>query len=274
MTGRIPLAGVVGSPVGHSKSPTLHGHWLKQYGLPGHYVPLHIEADDFESVIRTLPKAGFVGVNVTVPHKIRALDIADTSSKFAERIGAANMLTFRPDGTIYAENSDSYGFLAHLKQSAPDWRSQDGPVLVLGAGGAARAVVAALIEDGATDVVIANRTASAAEDIASVANCSTVDWSDVGSIIEEMQTIVNTTSLGMTGMPPLPMNLSGLPAGQTVMDLVYAPPETELLARARQAGCTAVDGLGMLLHQAVPGFERWFGVMPEVDAELRRAVLG
>ncbi len=273
MIEKIPSAGVLGSPVGHSKSPILHGHWLERHQLAGHYIPLHVEVDDFEHVIQTLPKMGFVGVNVTVPHKIRALSVADTSSAFADRIGAANMLTFLPDGQIHAENSDGYGFLSHLKNSAPNWCSQDEPILILGAGGAARAVVAALVEDGATDIMISNRTSSSAEDLAKQTSCSTVAWDEVALVLSNAQTIVNTTSLGMIGMPPLSFDLSGLRKGQIVMDLVYAPLETELLARAKEAGCTAVDGLGMLLHQAVPGFEKWFGIKPEVDADLRAAVL-
>jgi shikimate dehydrogenase len=275
MTESIPLAGVIGNPVGHSRSPRLHRHWLKRYGIEGDYIPLHVQEEDLAQVIRTLPKMGFVGVNVTIPHKVAVMQLADQISDRATLIGAANTLIFRRDGKIHADNTDGYGFLSNLRAGAPDWRADAGPVAVLGAGGAARAVIEALIEAGATEILLSNRTRPKAEALKSDfgSRLRIVDWVQVGNIIEDASTIVNTTSLGMAGCPELRIPLDGLHAGQTVTDLVYNPLETRLLAEARAAGCTTVDGLGMLLHQAVPGFERWFGHRPEVDDDLRAAVL-
>ncbi len=275
MTDTAPLAGVIGNPIGHSRSPRLHRHWLARYGIAGDYVPLHVHEEDLEQVIRTLPKMGFVGVNVTIPHKVSVMQIADQISDRATLIGAANTLIFRRDGKIHADNTDGYGFLASLRSGAPNWQADAGPVAVLGAGGAARAVIEALIEAGATEILLSNRTRPKAEALKSDfgSRLRIVDWVQVGNVIEDAATIVNTTSLGMTGCPELRIPLDGLHPGQTVTDLVYNPLETRLLAEARAAGCTTVDGLGMLLHQAVPAFERWFGQRPEVDDDLRAAVL-
>lgn len=273
---RIPLAGVVGNPVAQSKSPRLHRHWLQRYGLEGDYVPLHVEEADLEQVIRTLPRMGFVGCNVTIPHKVAVMAIADQVSDRATLIGAANTLIFRKDGRIHADNTDGYGFLANLRAGAPDWRPDAGPAAVLGAGGAARAVIASLLEAGVPEILLTNRTRPRAEDLRAEfgTRLTVVDWVQAGNIIEEAATVVNTTSLGMTGAPELRVPLDGLHAGQVVTDLVYNPLRTRLLAEAEAAGCVTVDGLGMLLHQAVPAFERWFGIRPEVDAATRAAVLG
>lgn len=273
---RIPLAGVIGRPVAHSKSPRLHRHWLAQHGLAGDYVPLHVEEEDLEQVLRTLPRMGFVGANVTIPHKVAALRIADQVSDRATLIGAANTLIFRPDGRILADNTDGYGFLANLRAGAPDWEPAAGAAAVLGAGGAARAVVASLLESGVPQILLTNRTRDKADELRAAfgPRITVVDWVQAGNVVEEATTVVNTTSLGMTGAPELRVPLDGLHPGQVVTDLVYNPLETRLLAAARAAGCTTVDGLGMLLHQAVPAFERWFGVRPTVDAATRAAVLG
>jgi shikimate dehydrogenase len=273
---RIPLAGVIGRPVAHSKSPRLHRHWLAQHGLAGDYVPLHVEEEDLEQVLRTLPRMGFVGANVTIPHKVAALRIADQVSDRATLIGAANTLIFRPDGRILADNTDGYGFLANLRAGAPEWEPAAGAAAVLGAGGAARAVVASLLESGVPQILLTNRTRDKADELRAAfgPRITVVDWVQAGNVVEEATTVVNTTSLGMTGAPELRVPLDGLHPGQVVTDLVYNPLETRLLAAARAAGCTTVDGLGMLLHQAVPAFERWFGVRPTVDAATRAAVLG
>lgn len=272
---RIPLAGVIGNPVAHSRSPRLHRHWLRRYGIAGDYVPLHVEEADLEQVIRTLPRMGFVGCNVTIPHKIAALRIADQVSDRATLIGAANTLIFRKDGLIHADNTDGYGFIANLRAGAPGWRAEDGPAAVLGAGGAARAVLAALLEAGVPEILLANRTRARAEELRGEfgTRITVVDWVQAGNMIEEAAIVVNTTSLGMTGAAELRVPLDGLHPGQVVTDLVYTPLRTRLLAEAEAAGCVTVDGLGMLLHQAVPGFERWFGTRPEVDDDLRAAVL-
>ncbi len=272
---RIPLAGVIGHPVAHSKSPTLHGHWLKSYGLAGHYIPMDVAPDDLEVVLRSLPKAGFVGANVTVPHKEAALRLADDVSDRAKKIGAANTLVFREDGTIHADNTDGYGFMENLRSGAPDWTPGDGPAVVFGAGGAARAVLQALVEAGVPKIMLTNRTRARADKLKDEfgQTITVVDWVQAGNVIEDAELVVNTTSLGMQGQHELRVPLDGLQPGAVVTDLVYAPLKTHLLQTAEEAGCTVVDGLGMLLHQAVPGFESWFGVRPEVNLDLRAAVL-
>ncbi len=272
---RVPLAGVIGQPIAHSRSPKLHGHWLKTYGLVGHYIPMDVAPADLETVLRTLPKAGFVGANVTVPHKEAALRLADHVSDRASVIGAANTLVFREDGSIHADNTDGYGFMANIRSGAPDWNPQDGPAVVFGAGGAARAVLQALAEAGVPEILLTNRTRTRADHLKEEfgQRITVVDWVQAGNVIEDAELVVNTTSLGMQGQPELRVPLDGLQPGAVVTDLVYAPLQTHLLKQAEEAGCTTVDGLGMLLHQAVPGFERWFGVRPEVDAETRAAAL-
>lgn len=271
----IPLAGVIGDPVAHSKSPALFRHWLDHYDQPGHYVHLHVTAEALESVLRAMPQMGFVGANVTIPHKERVLEIADEVSDHARRIGAANTLTFRNDGTIHADNTDGYGFIANLRQNAPAWSPDAGPALVLGAGGAARAIIVALLDEGVPEIILTNRTQSRADDLARLfgPKVRTVDWTTAASEIPEAKTLVNTTALGMTGKPPLELDLSALTPQHLVTDIVYSPLTTDLLDRAAQAGSTTVDGLGMLLHQAVPGCERWFGFRPEVTDDTRKAVL-
>ena len=275
MTGKIPLAGVVGSPIAHTKSPQIHKHWLKTYGLAGDYVPLDVSSQDLRDVLMALPKAGFVGVNVTIPHKEAVLEIADLVTDRATLIGAANTLIFRKDGKIHADNTDGYGFLENLKEGAPSWSPKAGPVAVLGAGGAARAVVASLVDAGVPEILLTNRTRVRAENLAEdLGNRVTVvDWVQAGNILEDCALVVNTTSLGMIGKQEMRVPLDGLRRGAVVNDLVYAPLKTYLLAAAEDAGCVTVDGLGMLLHQAVPAFERWFGKRPVVDSATRAAAL-
>lgn len=272
---RIPLAGVIGSPIAHSRSPQLHGHWLRSLGLRGFYIPMDVARDDLEKVIRTLPRMGFVGANVTVPHKEAMMAIADKISDRATLIGAANTLIFREDGTIHADNTDGYGFIENLRHGAPDWRADAGPAVVLGAGGAARAVIAALTDAGAPEIILSNRTRVRAERLKEDfgQRVRVVDWVQAGNALDDAALVVNTTSLGMVGQPELRVPLDGLRKGQVVTDLVYTPLKTRLLLAAEQAGCVTVDGLGMLLHQAVPGFERWFGIRPVVDDEARAAAL-
>lgn len=272
---RIPLAGVIGSPIEHSKSPVLHGHWLKRYGIKGHYIPMNISHENLESSLRAMPGLGFVGVNVTIPHKETVLNIADSVTDRAALIGAANTLTFSDDGRIIADNTDGYGFIENLKQGAPGWDAKAGPAAVLGAGGAARAVLAALLDAGVERILLANRTKARSEALKAEfgARISVFDWVHANTMIAEAATVVNTTSLGMQGNAPLNVSLEGLRSETVVTDIVYAPLETELLKSARENGCVTVDGLGMLLYQAAPGFERWFGQRPEVDEDLRQAVL-
>ena len=275
MVGKIPLAGVIGSPVSHSKSPQLHRHWLRTYGIAGDYIPMDVSAQDLKEVLRALPKAGFVGVNITIPHKEAVLEIADLVTDRATLIGAANTLIFRKDGKIHADNTDGYGFVENLKSGAPNWNPAAGPATVLGAGGAARAVIASLLDAGVPEILLTNRTRVRAEKLADDfgKRLTVVDWVQAGNILEESALIVNTTSLGMIGKPAMRVPLDGLRRGSVVTDLVYTPLKTDLLAAASAAGCVTVDGLGMLLHQAVPAFERWFGQRPEVDSLTRAAAL-
>ena len=271
----IPLAGVIGSPIAHSRSPTLHGYWLRRYGIKGHYVPMEVGQADLRQALDTLPKLGFVGLNVTIPHKETILGLADIVTDRAALIGAANTLIFRKDGKVFADNTDGSGFIANLRQEAPDWVPATGPAVVLGAGGAARAVIAALIEVGVPEIWVANRTRARADALRSDfgAKVHVHDWVQAEHLLSEAVTVVNTTALGMTGKPDLRLSLDALNPRALVTDLVYAPLRTTLLDHAAAMGCTVVDGLGMLLHQAAPGFERWFGVRPEVDAATRAAVI-
>lgn len=272
---KIPLAGVIGHPVAHSKSPRLQRHWLNTYGITGYYVPMDVAPDDLEQVLRTLPKAGFVGVNVTIPHKEAVLALADQVTDRATLIGAANTLTFRPDGGFIADNTDGYGFIENLREGAPDWDPTAGVAAVLGAGGAARAVISSLIDAGVPEILLTNRTRARSDALREDfgPRVQVIDWVQAGNAVEDAALVVNTTSLGMVGNPELRVPLDGLHRGQVVTDLVYAPLQTHLLAEAEEAGCTTVDGLGMLLHQAVPGFERWFGTRPAVDTATRAAAL-
>lgn len=272
---RIPLAGVIGSPIAHSKSPVLHQHWLKSYGLEGFYIPMDVSQENLADVIRTLPQMGFVGVNLTIPHKVAVLEMADIVTDRAALIGAANTLIFRRDGKIHADNTDGYGFIENLRHGAPDWDPAAGPAAVIGAGGASRAVVASLLDAGVREIRLSNRTRNRADVLKQEfgARVKVIDWVKAGNMMEGAMTVVNTTSLGMIGKPEFRVPLDALSPAAVVTDLVYTPLETEFLKKAAEKGCTTVDGLGMLLHQAVPAFERWFGERPEVDDALRKAVL-
>lgn len=271
---RIPLAAVIGWPIAHSKSPRIHGYWLTQLGIAGQYVPLGIPADDFADAMVQLPKLGFVGANVTIPYKEQALELATEVTERARMIGAANTLTFLPEGGFRADNTDGIGFIDNLRQNAPDWVASDGPALVLGAGGASRAVLWSLLDAGVPQILLANRTKARADQLAHEfgSKISVIDWSDISEATKQVSTIVNTTSLGMDGQPPLDITLS-CAAGTLVTDLVYAPMITPLLQQAIDKGLPTVDGLGMLLHQAAPGFQAWFGTSPTVDDALRQVVL-
>ncbi|MEM9708361.1 MAG: shikimate dehydrogenase [Pseudomonadota bacterium] len=273
--GKIPLAAVIGSPVAHSKSPRLHRHWFQTYGVRGHYIPMDVASADLAETISLLPKLGFVGVNVTIPHKERVIGLADLVTDRAAVMGAANTLIFREDGKIHADNTDGYGFIQNLKQGAPGWSASNGPAAVIGAGGAARAVVASLLDSGAPQVRLTNRSRTRAEALRTEfgSRIEVYDWVSAGNTIDGAMTVVNATSLGMTGKAEFRVPLDGLSPKAVVTDLVYTPLKTKFLAQAEANGCQVVDGLGMLLHQAVPAFERWFGIRPEVDERLRNAVL-
>ena len=275
MTTRIPLAGVIGPPIAHSKSPRLHQHWLRRYGILGHYIPMDVRAGDLELVLATLPKMGFIGVNVTIPHKEHVLSLADVVTDSAALIGSANTLTFRPDGKLYADNTDGFGFMENLRNGAPEWNPKSGPAAVLGSGGAARAVISALIEAGVPEIRLSNRTKNRAEALQREFGNKVVvyDWVQAGNALDDAVLVVNASSLGMQGKPEMRVPLDALSHRAVVTDLVYTPLETPLLYFAKSIGCTTVDGLGMLLHQAAPGFERWFGRKPEVDDQLRQVLL-
>ncbi len=236
---------------------------------------MDVSTKDLEAAIRMLPNLGFVGVNITIPHKERVLEIADLVTDRATMIGAANTLIFRKDGKIHADNTDGYGFFENLRSGAPQWDPRAAPAAILGAGGAARAVVASLLDAGVPEVLISNRTRIRAEKLANELGhrVTVVDWVQAGNMLDEANLFVNTTSLGMDGKAEMRIPLDGLRPGLVVTDLVYTPLQTRLLQAADAAGCTTVDGLGMLLYQAVPGFERWFGMRPEVDAAARAAAL-
>ncbi len=276
MSDRIPLAGVIGSPIAQSKSPRLQNYWLSRYGIAGYYVPMDIAHADLAEALMTLPKLGFVGINVTSPHKEAVLAAADVVTDRAALIGAANTLTFGSDGKLIADNTDGYGFLENLRQSAPDWDPTSGPAAVLGAGGACRAVVSALIDAGVPEIRLANRTKARADALRDDfgSRVTVFDWVQTQQMLEEAATLVNTTTLGMVGKGELKLSLESLPKDSLVTDLVYAPLITPLLQQAADRGNPIVDGLGMLLHQAAPGFERWFGQKPEVDQTTRDLVLG
>ena len=274
-TPRVPLAGVIGTSVGHSKSPRLQNYWLKRYGIPGHYVPMDIAPEDLGAALEMLPRLGFVGINVTIPHKEAVIGMADLVTDRAALMGAANTLIFRKDGKIHADNTDGYGFVENLRSGAPNWRPGAGPAAVFGAGGAARAVVASLIEVGVPELRLSNRTRARAEALRAEfgGKVTVYDWVQAGNMIDGAATVVNTTSLGMVGKSEFRVPLDALTPDMTVADIVYTPLRTRLLQTAEDRGCVTVDGLGMLLHQAVPGFERWFGQRPEVDEKTRAVLL-
>ena len=271
----IPVAAVLGHPINHSKSPKLHNYWLSLFNIDGYYIPLDIDPRNFENSIRALSGLGFVGANVTIPYKEKVLKIADKISDRAAIIGAANTLTFLQDGRIYADNTDGYGFLQNIKCKYNDWIAGEGTSVVFGAGGASRAILGALIEDGANDIILANRTRSRADQLRSDfgAKIKVVDWMKVQNYLSDASTVINATSLGMDGKAELPIPLQGLKKNTLVTDIVYTPLNTPLLENAAKRGCRTVDGLGMLIHQAIPGFERWFGVKPDASENLRKLLI-
>jgi shikimate dehydrogenase len=278
LTGAARLAGIMGWPVAHSRSPLLHGYWLDETGVDGAYLPLAVRPDDIERALRALPVLGFRGCNLTIPHKQTALRVVDRVDPLARRIGAVNTIVVAPDGSLDAGNTDVYGFHENLRERAPGWNASSGPAVVLGAGGSARAVVAALGAAGVSEIRLVNRTldraAALADDLATAATrISAHSWNRASEVLDGAGLLVNTTSLGMTGEPPLELDLSRLPRSAPVVDIVYVPLETGLLSAARRHGHPVVDGLGMLLHQGRPGFEAWFGASVRVTPQLRAAIV-
>ena len=279
LSGKARLAGVLGWPVRHSLSPRLHGYWLERYGIDGAYLPLGAPPAALERVVAALVDLGFRGFNATLPHKEPLLAFCDDVTPTARRIGAVNTVVV-DGGRLLGDNSDAFGFAENLRAGAPSWRAAEGPAAVLGAGGAARAVIAALQDLGVPELRLTNRTEARATDLAAalaapgLAPIRVLPWAERREALSEAGLLVNTTTLGMAGQPPLDLALDALPRHALVTDIVYAPLETPLLAAARARGNPVVDGLGMLLHQARPGFEAWFDRPPEVTAELRAFLLG
>ena len=265
------LAGVMGWPVMHSRSPRLHNSWMRRYGVSGYYAPLPVEPGRLEAALRALPALNFAGCNVTLPHKEDIVRIADHVDPAAKAIGAANCVVVREDGSLAAFNYDVFGFMEALRAQAPGWRAAQGPAVVLGAGGAARAIVYGLIADGAPEVRVVNRTFERAQAFADEfgAAVKPLRWDERSEALAGSALLVNTTSNGMVGQPPLDISLDALARNALVNDIVYTPLETPLLAAARVRGNVAVDGLGMLIQQARPAFRDWFGIMPDVTADER-----
>jgi shikimate dehydrogenase len=274
LSGKAKVAGVVGWPIAHSRSPRLHGYWLDKHGIDGAYIPMAVPPDRLEQALRALPALGLRGANVTLPHKEAALRACDEIDPLARRIGAVNTVVVGPDGALRGSNTDAFGLIENLRRNSA-WRASDGPAVILGAGGAARSACVALIDAGVESIRIVNRTAKRASELAGAMapNCEAAAWGRREELLDGAALVINTTTLGMTGQPPLEIMLDKLPVAATVYDIVYAPLETNLLAAARARGNQVVDGLGMLLHQARPGFEAWFGVLPDVDEGLRDFVL-
>jgi shikimate dehydrogenase len=274
MTG-FQLAGVMGWPIGHSRSPVLHGHWLARYAVPGAYVPLAVRPENLEQALRALPILGFAGCNLTLPHKEAAVGLVDHLDGSAARIGSVNTVIVRPDGSLEGRSTDGYGFIQNLRDGAPSWQPGASSVALIGAGGAARAIAAALAQAGETRIRVVNRTDARATDLAREFGgpFEPWPWSLRHVMLAGCHLLVNATTLGMDGQPPLDLDLALLPRRAIVCDIVYTPLETPLLAAARARGNVPVDGLGMLLHQARPGFAAWFGIDPAVDDALRAIVL-
>ncbi|MCY3673334.1 MAG: shikimate dehydrogenase [Paracoccaceae bacterium] len=268
------LTGVIGTPIGHSLSPVIHNYWIEKYGENGIYIPLEVSRTHFSDVIKILPKMGFVGVNITIPHKEAALMCADLVADNAALLGAANTLSLRKNGKIYANNTDGYGFLQNLKETEPTWRAVTGPALVLGAGGGSRAIIYTLLREGVPKVYLTNRTIERAKllqnDLGN--RVKVIEYVDLGAVLNEVTIIVNTTSLGMIGQPEMKFPYDSLNYRTIVYDIVYNPLRTDFLKQAEIRGCRTVEGLGMLLHQAANSYQFWFGKLPEVTLELKNLV--
>ena len=269
------IAGVIGDPISHSLSPRLHGYWIDKYSINGEYNAYHVSPAELRGFIKSLRDNGISGVNITLPHKEEALKLVDEIDEKAKKIGAVNTIYFEKN-KIIGSNTDGIGFLAHLKQTSRIWRAENGPAVVIGAGGAARAVLVSLLEDGVPEIRLINRTKKRAERLANDISDDRIcifDWDDRADALKNTALLVNVTTLGMTRQRPLELSLENLPVNACVYDIVYSPLETNLLKKARIRGNETIDGLGMLLHQAVPGFSLWFGTDPEVDKGLKEYML-
>ena len=269
------LAGVMGWPIAHSRSPVIHGHWIEQLGLRGAYVPLAVNPVNLPDALKGLSALGFAGCNLTLPHKVDALNSVHALDPVARQIGAVNTVIVQADGSLRGTNTDAFGYIQSLREAQPHWRVDSGPAVVLGAGGAARAIVWALADAGVKEIRLFNRSPDKAIDMAAQfgSPVKAMAWEQRHDALADAGLLVNTTTQGMQGQPPLDIDLSALPQTALVSDIVYSPLETDLLLRAKMRGNPVVNGLGMLVHQARPGFEAWFGVMPEVTPALWQKVL-
>jgi len=271
---RFLLAGVMGWPVMHSRSPMLHNYWFGRHGLAGTYVPLAIRPEGLAAALRALHPLGFAGCNLTIPHKERAMTIVDEVDALAKAIGAISCVVVRPDGSLAGTNNDCYGFIHNIRQEQPGWRADSGPIVVIGAGGGSRAVCYGLAQEGAKEIRLVNRTFARAKDIADEFGrpIEARPWEQRHEALEGAAMVVNTTSCGMVGQPALDIRLDKLPKSALAADIIYIPLETPFLAAARKRGNRTVNGLGMLLNQGRPAWKAWFGIEPEVTAELRAMV--
>lgn len=268
------LAGVIGTSIQHSRSPVIHNFWLAEHGLPGRYVLCKVAPERLPAALRGLAALGFRGCNVTTPHKQAVLPLVDRVDPTAARIGAVNTIVVEPDGSLRGFNNDGNGFVQSLRDEKPGWRPDDGPIAIVGAGGAARAVLVALVEQGAREIRLINRTAQKAAELAAEIGgpIRSVRWEERADALAGVATLVNATDQGMPGKPALDLPLDALPRDALVGDLIYVPRETPLLAAARARGHRTVNGLGMLLNQARPAFEAWFGVLPSITPGLKHAI--
>jgi len=275
ISGKTRLTGLLGWPVTHSKSPALHGHWLRHAGIDGAYLPLPVREEDLPAVLYAMPRMGFIGANVTIPHKQAVMGLVDRLDPWAAQIGAVNMLVWGKEGDLTGFNMDALGFLLNLQETVPDFDAHHGPAVLLGAGGAARAAAAALSRAGASEIRLLNRSFDKALDLANQIGGPIIPlpWEDRHAALSGAALLVNGTSLGMQNQPSLDLDLTNLPQSALVNDLVYAPIETQLLCDARQRGNRVITGIGMLLYQARPAFAAWWGVEPEVTPALRDELL-
>lgn len=268
------LTGIMGWPVGHSRSPVIHNHWIARHGLRGAYVLLPVRPDKLATALRSLPVLGFSGCNLTIPHKVEALPLVDQVHPLAQRIGAINTIVVQENGTLTGLNTDGFGYIQSLRDACPAWRADAGPVTVVGAGGAARAMLVGLLDAGAKEIRLTNRSWAKAHDMAQEFGplVHAVPWQERHQALTGVALLANTTNQGMQGNPALDLHLDALPADALVSDAIYVPLETPLLVEARKRGNTTVNGMGMLLNQARPAFEAWFGVLPDITSELLRVV--
>ena len=275
ITGNAKITGVIGYPIGHSLSPRLHNYWLQSNNIDGVYIPLKIEANDLQKVIRLLPSLGFVGANITIPYKEEVFKLVDAKTERADKIGAVNTIFIDKDSSIIGDNTDGFGFISNLESSISIGSKITGAATVIGAGGAAKSIISSLYSASISEIRLVNRTRQKADDLAQAfgGKIQVYDWKERHNILDNTALLINTTSLGMEGKPELNIDLKKLPIHAVVTDVVYSPLLTPLLKAAQQRGNDVVDGLGMLIYQAIPGFQAWYGVKPDVTKDLRAHLL-